>query len=1167
MECPKCGMEIDDKALVCPNCKKVLKLVCPICKTINTGNTCKKCGYVIISKCHNCGKINQTYTKVCKKCGFDTEKSVIMNEANTDDFAAILLEFPNLSDMSRLLGSAKLYNKFKVSLDKVIADHVKSVGLRRQIIGKTSIIRCDKDYTFNSSALTAIQVCVDLVNKITAMNCKLTKKKDATVKANFIIIKKNVNDDPNDVNSGININLVNDKAKTRNEKILGTFQVLVDDNVSNAIEGDYKTTPLNSIMLNGKMVMVSEVDIKNSVIIEFPEDDNDEIEVPNFVQNMLIEQDKLDGAALNKLNSLKKDDDAIYDIDTITFEEIKCDFIRTENLQVIYHLANKLQEHPKGILSIKTPEMYKPYTLKVLNAAAETGLYNNIITITCYDEMKYAPYSFFRDLVSTIFEYTVNQKLFFENDFSIFNNIDPDGLMRDLMTLQVRHDEDIEHLRFSYYDIFLTMFQIIPKTLIYIEDFEKIDASSYDVMKYLLQMFDQLDISFLISHDKDFTLHKDCHFLLMRPDYTEITLKATSFETMVEENKNYYKNILNDFYFQRIAKYACGSSLFMDYALQYLCEEEVYAANEETIEMVNPKTIIIPSNLDKLMARRLSLLQDDPETMKFLTSIVLMGTRIDMTTITSLDYKNYKEIIEKLSNLGYLYEYNNCIYFPNYNLLRRNLLTTISPIYLDEIANYLFEKVYNGADMPSTSEAYLYKLLHQNEKEQKEWEALASVDYSLGDFNAYIHCSKRILELLDENKDPEQAEEIENYKAEIYKHISESLYDYVPENTAEIAQDTLRNIEKAADTDAIVRLCNRMINGALLAGDYNQALDLMHKVLTLLPPSSINPQDENFNSYFFLMSLIHVQILFNIGSLIDCIDVGYKVLNVINNETIGVLKPEHLTDEEFKALIIDASGYVALANVLLLTNNVQEFLNILRGSIDFVPASYDLFITLQDLLHGNPIDKLPEEVDQNDRFGTILMYIISAFTSSNGDYNAFAEYIYKAKVEARMMRQHQLELFSDLLIGYAYSQAGSYEKAEFIIYRIIKTTSDNGMLMVLYTAWYLMSVIHLIQHKYDVAYGIINNIQIQLEKSNDISEYLLMLFKYNLFKVLMYKQEFDMAEICINHAKYIASKYGINFEFDTDPNHYIPVETDEHDLSVHPYTSGVPDEKSDESEG
>ena len=106
MECPKCGYEIDDKAMVCPNCKKVLKLACPICKTINQTNTCKKCGYVIINKCHNCGKINQTFSKKCKKCGFDTEKSVIMNESNTDDFVMLTIDFPNLNDMKNVLGLA-----------------------------------------------------------------------------------------------------------------------------------------------------------------------------------------------------------------------------------------------------------------------------------------------------------------------------------------------------------------------------------------------------------------------------------------------------------------------------------------------------------------------------------------------------------------------------------------------------------------------------------------------------------------------------------------------------------------------------------------------------------------------------------------------------------------------------------------------------------------------------------------------------------------------------------------------------------------------------------------------------------------------------------------------------------------------------------------------------
>lgn len=742
MECPKCGLEIDDKAMVCPNCKKVLKLACPICKTINTNNTCKKCGYVIITKCHNCGKINQTITKKCKKCGFDTEKSVVMNESNTDDFVMLTIDFPNMDEMKTHLGSAKLLNKFKVNLDKIIADYTKSIGLRRQLVGKTYVIRCDKDYTFNSSAATAVKTAIELLNRITAMNCKLSQKKNASVRCNMFLLKRSIDADPNDYQSGFNISLLNQNAKTKETKILNTFQVLTDDEVSDALDAEYKVSPLNSVMVNDEMVMFYEVDLREFVKVEYPEEEEDqEIEIPNFVQNMLVEQDKLDGQALNNLDS-PGDPDAIYDIETINFDEINCEFMRTENIDVLFHILNKFQTIPKGILAIKTAELYKPYSLKVLNAAADTGKFNNIISLTCYDEMKYSPYSFFRDLVSAIFEYTVSQKLFFQNDFSMFASVDPDGLIRDLITLQQRGNDNTEDTRYVYFDIFLTLLQIIPKTLIFIEDFDKIDASSYDVLKFLFEAFDQLDISFLITYDKEFSLHKDCHFLLSKPYYTEISLKPTPFEKMIEENKIYYRNILSNFYFQRIAKYSCGSILFIDIAIQYLIESGVYAADDDSIEMINPKTIIIPSNLDRLVARRLNLLQDDASAMKFLTSVVLLGTRIDMGTIESLGYENVNEIIENLTNMGFMYQYNNCIYFPNYNLLRNNLLTTISKIYLKEVAEELFEKVFNS-DMPSPVKAYLYGLLEDYDNERQQWEQLAQVNLSLGDFSSYFKLHKQ----------------------------------------------------------------------------------------------------------------------------------------------------------------------------------------------------------------------------------------------------------------------------------------------------------------------------------------------------------------------------------------------------------------------------------------
>src|SRR5574344_359109 len=179
MECPKCGFEIDEKTLVCPNCKKVLKLVCPICKTINTTNTCKRCGYVIVSKCNHCGKINQTISKKCSKCGFSTEQSVILNESNTDDFVVALINFPNLDDIRNILGSAQLFNRFKVNLDAIINDTCKSIGIRRQLYKNTYAIRFSKDYSMSSSAKTAVKTIIDMLNKVLTMNAKLSKRKNS----------------------------------------------------------------------------------------------------------------------------------------------------------------------------------------------------------------------------------------------------------------------------------------------------------------------------------------------------------------------------------------------------------------------------------------------------------------------------------------------------------------------------------------------------------------------------------------------------------------------------------------------------------------------------------------------------------------------------------------------------------------------------------------------------------------------------------------------------------------------------------------------------------------------------------------------------------------------------------------------------------------------------
>lgn len=1137
MECPKCGYEVDDNAMTCPNCKKVLKLICPVCRTVNTSNSCKKCGFQILVKCNNCGKIVPNINGKCAKCGFDTEQSCVLNDANTDIYAMMIIDLPNIDDMKNYIGSSKLLNKFKANTDKIIKDVAKKEKLKCRLYGNSYVIRFTKEYTFSSSAAKAMETSLTLLQEITKLNCKLSHKKNCTIRCNISLIKKETSDNPRSVKSDFNVSFVNQDKLSPEEQILSAFQIITDSSVYDVLKNNYDFEQLDSVMVNGEMVMFYEAKVKDKIELIDVYDEPDEIQIPNFVQNMLMEQDKIDGQALRKMEA-KKDPDAIYDMETIGLEDVQAEFMRVENADVLLHMVNRMQAYPKGILAIKTDEIYKPYSLKIVNEIESLGIYKNIISITCYDDMKYAPYSFFRDLVAAIFEYTISQKLFSTNDFTMFQNIDPDLIIRDLITLTQHNDEDVLETRFKYYDIFASLLQAIPNSLIFIEDFEKIDAGSLDIMRHVLEVFEELDISYLISYNKKFSLHKNSSFLLSKPYYCEILLKPTPFEKIIADNKDLYKNILDSFYLQRIAKYACGSILFLDFALQYLLELEVIKITDDGLKLAKAETILIPSSLNKLLVRRLNLMKDEKEMLKFLASMMLLGTRVDVQTMDSLGYENSEELINRLSAMGYIYYYNNCFYFPNYNLLKENLLETMNQDYLKEVAGELFEKVFDE-NIPSPTKAYLYSLLGDHAAEFGQWEKLANINLSLGDFCSYLNCAQRMIDLVNENNDEYNlVEDAEEFKDKMYNAISNNIFEVIPEKTSDIAENTLKNLERLDEKEKIVELCIKMIKAGLQEGDYNKCLELMHKVLSLLPNASIDPNSPNFDKNFFLMSLVHIVILFNLGAVKDCLDIGYKILEYVTPETLETLRPEDMEGTDFIAMLYDTVGYVAICNICLLAGNVGQFLELVKQDLPQLPASFQYFVILEQLVQGK-LQEVPEiEITATDRFSPAISFIISAFAFNYDDPKLFATDIYRAKINAKNCMLHKIEAICDLLIANTYIRINSIEKASHILYDIIDSAQAKGMAGVELLAWYFMSNIHIHRKEYDVAYGVINNSIIQLEKNRLHSELLIMLLNYNLYKVFMFRRELDKAQLCIEQAIAITQKHEMFFPFDVDPRNY-----------------------------
>ncbi len=1160
MECPKCGAEIDKSAMVCPNCKKVLKIVCPVCKTVNEKNICKKCGEILVVKCSNCGKINMMKNQKCVKCGHSTEISAVQAESNADTFAVVKIEFPNYDLIKTSLGSNQLFTKFKANIDKLINGYAVSQNVRRQVLKNgIYLIRFNKAYTLQSSANSAMEGIIALANMITRLNVKLINKKNIFLKANFTIMKRDADKDPYDIETGFKANMLS-QSNDKSAKALDSCQVTTDDDFEEFYSKTYKMESLDSALVNGRLKRFFQIDIREFINIDdyikeaMAEEEEANPEVPNFVNEGMLAQDKIVERTMEEVNEIAGEE--LYNVDLIDFDEINCAFYTTDNVRVLENVTDVLKEVPKGIIGIKGSSMYQPYTISLLESVSKLGLFSNIIPITCHENMKYSPYSFFRELVSSIFNFTVSQKLSSTNDYSAFSQFDTNNLIRDLINLKQRGMDNLTDTRQSCFEVFLALLKSIPDTLIYVENFDKIDSSSMFVLGLLFDHFEEMGISCILSYDKEFSLHKYHHFLLSRGYYTEITLIPTTFENIVEVGGDYYKNVKNDFFFKRIGKYAAGSTLFIDYAIQYLIESEIYQIENNSLEMINAKTTMMPSSLKLLMQRRLNLMKDEEDTLKVLSLSALIGPRVDKKTVESFGIEDWKTIADNLAERGFLFFYNDCLYFPNYSILRENILEIFDEEKIKQIAQELFDKVF-VENMPAPEKAAMYEVLGDSKKVISEWENLANLDLSMGDFSAYLNCSGSLINALDKYEKDWTKEELASYKSTIYENISNNMFEYDPEQTREIADKTLEDLQNSQNVSNLVELCTKMIQGALSHGEYLYALSLTHKVLTAMNDSSIDPSASNFDLKFLLLSIVHIKILFGVGAFNDCIDIGYNIFNVLEASKIDQIDFNLVSKEDFKYLLIEAIGYVAISTVVTLRDDVNEFLEIVNKLYSFVPKEYSIFVKLQDFIKGKDIS-LSESDKGKNALAQIIYHILKTFTQHKNNPQEMAKEIYKAKLIAMGYEIYPFELFADLVIGHSYSELKSYYKASSILYEVVKVSKAKGLNVITFAAWYVLSIMNLKLGRFDIAFGMLNNSSIQMDRLGGVSDYLMLLIKFNMYKLMKCLKVEDKAEICLAQANYIVKKYALSFNTDVDIDKFLA--DNNIDLSGLPLQQQVPEE-------
>lgn len=1110
MICPKCNKEIDDNVLVCPGCKKVLKLLCPKCNTVNKSNQCKKCGFVIVSKCHKCGEINQTIDAKCQKCGFSTYTSVAINASNIDEFACLTIEFPNLNEIKAVLGSTKLTEKFKANLDKLIFNYTKTFGITREIIEDVYVVRFNKDGSFSTSAKNAMKAAIEIQNLITELNFKLNKLKSIVLNCNIAVLKRDIYSKPDQYKSGFDIKLIYSNKKEL--KLLNSLQIITDSYIYEQVCDDFDLSAITAKFVKNEMMTFFELNLKK--YIKIPQEKEPAEEEQNLAKLNIFNEDIEEFEDKNEAQNKK----------AIDFNDLRCKFTKVKSLHLIPEIVEIFKKNRKKIVAIKGEKQFQPRTHKLLYQIETSNLFKNVFRVTCYDEMKYKPYGFFYELLASIYNFSLSPKNFYSNKFEMFSTIDSSEFIKNLINLTERQFPHPEDVRYSLFDIFYNIFASMSNSLIYIENFEKIDDTSNEVLQLLFEKFNDLDVSYLVTTGKELPLHKKSHFLLTNSNYIEVTSRPTPFKEIIGKSAKRFEKIIDSYEMVKIAQNTKGSVTYFSHAIDYLLEKQFLYLQDNFFVINNSESIIIPADLDELIKRRLKNFAKNKDMYKFFGTLLLIGPMIDLTTVGLLGI-NAKPLIAKLTQKNYIYMYNNTIYIQNYSLYKENFISSSSQELKEEIAQELLEKVFS-AENKHPCETLLCRILGQEKQEFIIWEKLSRLNASMGDFSAYLHCSIKFLKLLDKHVDESSQKTIDEYKMEVYENISNLIYKYTPNEVYNIAQIVLSNLEKSTDDKKILNLYNKMLQGCFIGGNYSYALDLVHKILRKFSNSSINPQDGNFDVKFFLISLVKIEVLFSVGSLKDCVEAGEEILEVLTPQNIPQLRPENLSEKQFEEVIFDAMCFVAIAKVLLLQSDLKTFTDKIQINVGRVPAVFDLFLTLETIVKGQKV-MIPLNEAKDDKFSKVIISIIKAFGEEKIDYTKFADNIYQAKISAKMNKLTQIELICDLLIGYSYFRLGQEDKASAIYYSVLESCTKNGLKMVTYLDWYLISLLKFEQQDIEVAYGIADNATVQLGKDHNAGDFIFYLFRILLSKIYEAKGNPQAAESCLNDVKFIKEKYGL----------------------------------------
>ncbi len=891
MECPKCHTRVKEGETVCPKCKKVLALKCPNCGSIGESPVCEKCGYTILVKCSKCSKLSPVDKEICPKCKFSLKTSLAFQECESDEFASVVIKFGSLRKIKKLLKSQELYTKFYFKLKNLLLAQIKGVDCNFITYGDVFVVNMCKELSLATSSNKAVRLALKIVNAFVSLNTNITEELGVPLNLSVSILRK-ASENLQELTvyeNNVKLLTVNKGVK----KYLKGLEIVLDQYVRDEVSKEYKTDSLYSVEDNGNTVMFYEVILDSYVLPPSEKTDDTPIAVNRKeIAKPVQDTEKKD------INSFK-----VFDINA------KCTFERVPSVKLIDALKTKV---PK-IISIRSEDEMGINTSSLVSFFKSQDF--RVLTVTCTEEMTYKPWGFFEALFR---DYA---GLSCYNGFNEQAKMNPKfKVLYDLVFGKAVKAMTPEDARFAYMEAWNKLLAVLNQTVIIVDGFENLDDTSIQTLELYFDKFRRVNPNFVFITTKELSVHSKIKGLLRTPIYTEYVLTKTSMDDCLSVFKSDAADFIQSFYFEKIKENFNGSYLYFENAISYLKANGILLDFDNKLIIKGKKSVILPSNLQGLYKSRIKHLSKNMDLSLIFAYSTVLGSRMDFETLALLGLKDVEKHAVTLAQSGLARVENNIIYLNNFTVILPVIKASLKKQAEEFLAKNIIARLGKGID--NASMAFVMGKLGVFKEEYLTLWKNSQFAINTGDYDAYLKNCLGFLSLVEHIESNISKEDIEENKKEVYNNVLMSLYGYSPAKIYFIENMLLMDAINEDDDDKIVKLSNLMLQGALISSNYTDALGLLHNILSRMPNPTLMV-DGAVNTKFLLLSLVHIEILYNVGDFRTCADIAEEILSVLSPEILDKVKPASFSTNLFVSHILETCRLAGFAKLLLMDENLE----------------------------------------------------------------------------------------------------------------------------------------------------------------------------------------------------------------------------------------------------